>query len=88
MSQIACGFPVRLSRGGWPLAANRSLLSPHSKAVIARELGVADIVDQQGWGAVPSRACGQVVRVALEHAERLLAEQETGRPGSTGRSWR
>lgn len=70
------------------MAANRSLLSPRSKAAIARELGVADIVDQHGWGAVPSRACGQVVRVALEHAERLMAEQAADRRGGTGRSWR
>lgn len=58
----------------------RSLLSSNAKAVIARELGVADIVERAGWGAVPSRECGMVVRVAIEHAERLLAER-AGRPG-------
>gem|GEM_PF-277260 len=70
------------------MAPHRSLLSPRSKAAIARELGVADIVDREGWGAVSSRACGQVVRIAVEHAERLLAEQGPTGTGSTGRPWR
>lgn len=70
------------------MAAHRSLLSPQSKAVIARELGVAEIVDREGWGGVSSRHCGQVVRVALEHAERLLAEGGAGTRGDAGRVWR
>jgi small acid-soluble spore protein F (minor alpha/beta-type SASP) len=57
------------------VAAHRSLLSAEAKAVIARELGVADLVQKAGWGAVPSRECGRIVRVAIEHAERLLAAQ-------------
>ena len=55
------------------MASHRSILSPSAKAAIARELGVATIVQEQGWGAVPSRECGMVVRVALEHAQRALA---------------
>lgn len=62
------------------MAVHRSLLSPQSKAIIARELGVADVVARDGWGGVPSRQCGSVVRVALEHAERLLAQQGQRRP--------
>jgi len=67
------------------LTTHRSLLSPRSKAAIAAELGVADIVARQGWGGVPSRACGQVVRVALEHAERVLAQQHAGGARTAGR---
>jgi len=59
------------------VASHRSLLSSSAKAAIARELGVAEIVQERGWGGVPSRECGMVVRVALEHAERALA---AGRP--------
>ena len=58
------------------MAAHRSsLLSPASMDAIARDLGVADIVAREGWGAVPSRQCGMVVRVAVERAERLLAQR-------------
>ncbi len=60
------------------MAKRPSLLSPSAKAAIARELGVADIVERAGWGAVPSRECGKVVRVALEHAEQLLAMRAGG----------
>lgn len=69
------------------MAAHRSLLSPRSKAAIARELGVAELVDREGWGAVPSRACGQVVRVALEHAQRLLSAQGSAGDTGTGHRW-
>ena len=60
------------------MSSHRSLLSPRAKEAIARELGVADIVADQGWGGVPSRECGMVVRVALEHAERALAARGAG----------
>lgn len=62
------------------MAKRRSLLSPASKAIIARELGVADLVAREGWGAVPTRQCGSMVRVALEHAERLLSERAQAAP--------
>lgn len=57
------------------MAKRRSLLSPQSKAIIARELGVAELVARDGWGAVPTRQCGAMVRVAVEHAERLMAQR-------------
>jgi len=60
------------------VASHRSLLSPTAKAAIARELGVAEVVAERGWGAVPSRACGMVVRIALEHAEQMLASGQAG----------
>lgn len=56
--------------------AHRSLLSEASKTVIARELGVGDVVAREGWGAVSARQCGTIVRVALEHAQRALAEND------------
>lgn len=59
------------------MAAHRSsLLSPESMKAIARDLGVAHIVEREGWGGVPSRQCGMVVRVAVEAAERLLAADD------------
>jgi small acid-soluble spore protein F (minor alpha/beta-type SASP) len=67
------------------VASHRSLLSPSAKAAIARELGVADLVQEQGWGAVSSRECGSVVRVALQHAERLLAQR--AQPAAPAGRW-
>jgi small acid-soluble spore protein F (minor alpha/beta-type SASP) len=39
---------------------------------LAEELGVADVVRQQGWGGVSSRDCGNLVKLAIERAERML----------------
>ncbi len=42
---------------------------------IAKELGVDHIVATEGWGAVPSRQCGNIVRKAIELAERSLIQK-------------
>ncbi|MCL6596664.1 MAG: small, acid-soluble spore protein, alpha/beta type [Firmicutes bacterium] len=47
-------------------------MSEALKEQLARELGVYDIVRRQGWGAVPSRTCGELVRLAVRRAERTL----------------
>ncbi len=50
--------------------SNRSIMSDKLKQKIAEELGVADTVRNEGWGAVSSRNCGNVVRKAIEIANR------------------
>lgn len=47
-------------------------MSEQLKYEIARELGVEQIVATQGWGAVSSRDCGNIVSKAIEMAERSL----------------
>lgn len=51
-------------------------MSDRLKAELARELGVAELVEREGWGAVPSRNCGQLVRLAIERAERQLMNEQ------------
>jgi small acid-soluble spore protein F (minor alpha/beta-type SASP) len=51
------------------------LLSPEAMDVMARELGVAAIVSREGWGGVPARECGRVVREAVRIAEEALARR-------------
>ncbi len=50
----------------------RGMMSENLKQEIAKELGVYDIVKQQGWGAVSSRDCGNMVTRAIEMAERSV----------------
>lgn len=57
------------------MARNRGIMSEQLKYEIARELGVDHIVANQGWGAVSSRDCGNIVRNAIQIAERSLADQ-------------
>ncbi len=51
----------------------RGLMSEKLKYEIAKELGVDHIVQSEGWGGVSSRDCGNIVKKAIEMAERNLA---------------
>jgi small acid-soluble spore protein F (minor alpha/beta-type SASP) len=50
------------------------VMSERLKYELAEELGVADVVRREGWGEVSSRNCGNLVRLAIERAERSLAQ--------------
>lgn len=49
------------------------MMSENLKYEIARELGVDGIVRTEGWGGVSSRDCGNMVKKAIEIAEKSLA---------------
>ncbi len=48
------------------------MMSEALKQQIATKLGVANIVASQGWGAVSSKDCGNIVREAIRIAESKL----------------
>lgn len=54
------------------MAGRRSIMSDRLKAEIAKELGVYDTVVSEGWGSVSSRDCGNIVKKAIEMAEKGL----------------
>ena len=58
------------------MSRHRSLMSEQLKQEIAKELGVYSTVESEGWGAVSSRNCGNIVRKAIEMAERSLDESK------------
>lgn len=47
-------------------------MSENLKAEIAKELGVYDVVRSRGWGEVSSKDCGNMVKKAIEIAERSV----------------
>jgi soluble lytic murein transglycosylase len=49
------------------------VMSEETKMKLSQRLGVAELVRQEGWGAVPSRQCGNLVREAIRLAEEELA---------------
>lgn len=57
--------------------ARRGLMSEALKWELAKELGVDQVVAQTGWGEVSSRNCGNLVRLAIEHAEEQMATLST-----------
>lgn len=54
------------------MARNRGIMSERLKEEIAKELGVYNTVASEGWGSVTSRDCGNIVKKAIEMAERNL----------------
>lgn len=51
-----------------------SIMSDKLKYEIAKELGVDDKVKSEGWGSVSSRDCGNMVKKAIEIAQRNIGE--------------
>ncbi len=45
-------------------------MSENLKKQIANELGVSSTVENEGWGSVSSRNCGNMVAKAIEIANR------------------
>ena len=56
------------------MSRRRGIMSDALKYEFAKELGVAETVVQEGWGGVSSRNCGNLVRMAIERAEKAMAE--------------
>lgn len=55
------------------MSGRNSIMSDNLKAEIAKELGVYDTVKSGGWGDVSSRDCGNMVKKAIEMAERNVS---------------
>lgn len=54
------------------MSRHKGFMSEALKNEIAKELGVYNTVVSEGWGAVSSRNCGNIVKKAIEMAERNL----------------
>jgi small acid-soluble spore protein F (minor alpha/beta-type SASP) len=48
------------------------MMSDQLKEEIAKELGVYNTVKAEGWGSVSARDCGNIVKAAIQMAERNL----------------
>jgi len=54
------------------VSRRKGIMSEHLKVEIAKELGVYNTVASEGWGSVSSRDCGNIVKKAIEMAEKNL----------------
>ena len=57
------------------MSGHHSIMSDNLKMEIARELGVYESVRSGGWAEVSSRDCGNIVKKAIEMAERNVGGQ-------------
>ncbi|WP_327987969.1 small, acid-soluble spore protein, alpha/beta type [Geobacillus thermodenitrificans] len=55
------------------MGRRRGVMSQRLKEELAKELGFYDIVQREGWGAIRAKDAGNMVRLAIERAERQLA---------------
>lgn len=55
------------------MSRRNGIMSENLKTEIAKELGVYDTVSSGGWGEVSSRDCGNMVKKAIEMAERNMS---------------
>jgi len=54
------------------VASRQGIMSESLKEELAKELGVYNTVKTEGWGSVSSRDCGNLVKKAIEMAERNM----------------
>jgi len=54
------------------VSGRKGLMSEQLKNEIAKNLGVYDTVKSEGWGAVSARDCGNMVKKAIEIAEKSV----------------
>lgn len=62
------------------MGRKRGVMSENLRFELAKELGVFETVQQKGWGGVSSKDCGNLVKKAIEIAERSLAAGTKGTP--------
>ena len=63
---------VKICEGVLDMARRKGVMSEQLKMEIAKELGIYDTVQAEGFGSVPSRQCGNMVTTAIEIAERSM----------------
>ncbi|WP_374719635.1 small, acid-soluble spore protein, alpha/beta type [Parageobacillus toebii] len=57
------------------MGRRRGIMSQRFKEELAKELGFYDVVQREGWGAIRAKDAGNMVKLAIEKAERQLAEK-------------
>lgn len=57
------------------MSRRNGIMSDALKEDIAKELGVYGTVKNEGWGSVSARNCGNIVKKAIERAERNLGQR-------------
>lgn len=61
------------------MARRRSVMSEPFKIELAKELGFYDTVKKDGWGGIRARDAGNMVRLAIQKAERQMAQGQPER---------
>ena len=58
------------------MARRRGVMSSQFKEELAKELGFYDVVQKEGWGGIRAKDAGNMVKLAIEKAQRQLVNKE------------
>lgn len=59
------------------MSRRRGIMTDAFKEELAKELGFYDTVQKEGWGGIKARDAGNMVKRAIEIAERQMTESKT-----------
>ncbi|MGF2614076.1 small, acid-soluble spore protein, alpha/beta type [Rossellomorea vietnamensis] len=59
------------------MSRRRGMMSERLKEEIAKELGFYDTVQQEGWGGIKSKDAGNMVKRAVEIAQRGMTNKDS-----------
>lgn len=57
------------------MGRRRSVMSEQLKMEVAKDLGILNTVEQEGWGGIKAKDAGNMVRRAIQLAEEAVAKQ-------------
>lgn len=57
------------------MSRRRGVMSEQFKAEIAKDLGIYDTVQREGWGGIRAKDAGNMVKRAIQIAEQAAAKQ-------------
>lgn len=57
------------------MGRRRGMMSESLKEELAKELGFYDVVQKEGWGGIRAKDAGNMVKLAIEMAEKQLVNK-------------
>lgn len=57
------------------MSRKKGIMSERLKEELAKELGFYDVVQKEGWGGIRARDAGNMVKLAIEKAQRQMMDQ-------------
>ena len=58
------------------MSRKKGIMSEGLKEELAKELGFYDVVQKEGWGGIRARDAGNMVKLAIEKAQRQMMDKE------------
>ncbi|MFJ7640574.1 small, acid-soluble spore protein, alpha/beta type [Peribacillus sp. NPDC097264] len=58
------------------MSRKKGIMSEDFKEELAKELGFYDVVQKEGWGGIRARDAGNMVKLAIEKAQRQMVDKE------------